>query len=81
MVLAPQAFCQFNAGFLTCKELPELLERKVFVNQVLIEFADYQTAIDCYHLSAYQRAKQYAGVADVKITFADGLGFQQLTTR
>lgn len=54
----------------------------MFVNQVLIEFADYQTAIDCYYLSAYQRAKQCVGV-DVEITFADELDFQhqQLTTR
>lgn len=74
MSLAPEAFKQFNARFLARGEKATSLEGSAFVKHVLIEFDDYQSALDCYDSPAYQRAKQARlDVADAMITIVDGL--------
>lgn len=74
MSLAPEAFRQFNARFLARGEEAETLEGQAFVKHVVIEFADYQTALDCYHSDAYQRARQARStVAEAMIVIVDGL--------
>lgn len=74
MDLAPHAFRQYHARFLARGEQAETLEGTAYTKHVVIEFADYQTALACYHSDAYQQAKaQRANVAEAMITILDGL--------
>ncbi|WP_380178470.1 DUF1330 domain-containing protein [Kalamiella sp. sgz302252] len=74
MALAPQAFKKYNAKFLARGEKAETLEGEKFIKHVLIEFADYQSALDCYHSEEYSKARTArANIADAMITIVDGM--------
>lgn len=74
MALAPAAFQAYNARFLARGGEATSLEGAAFQKHVLIEFDDYQSALDCYHSEAYQRARaERADVAEAMITIVDGL--------
>lgn len=74
MALAPLAFKKFNARFLARGENATTLEGEEFIKHVLIEFDNYQLALDCYHSVEYQQAKQQRlNVAEAMITIVDGI--------
>ncbi|MDL4915170.1 MAG: DUF1330 domain-containing protein [Enterobacterales bacterium endosymbiont of Blomia tropicalis] len=74
MDLAPAAFRRFNARFLARGGEAETLEGTPFQKHVVIEFDDYQSALQCYHSPEYQRARaEREAVADALITLVDGL--------
>jgi uncharacterized protein (DUF1330 family) len=51
------AFKKFGARFLTRGGKVEKVEGQPRSRVVVIEFADYQTALDCYRSPEYQKAK------------------------
>lgn len=72
--LAPLAFKKYQAKFIARGENATSLEGETFKKHVIIEFSDYQTALDCYHSDEYQLAKkQRESVATAMITIVDGL--------
>jgi len=72
--LAPLAFKKYQAKFIARGEKATSLEGESYVKHVVIEFPDYQTALDCYHSAEYQLArKQREQVAKAMITIVDGL--------
>ncbi|MDI9221388.1 DUF1330 domain-containing protein [Pantoea sp. EA-12] len=72
--LAPLAFKKYQAKFIARGENATSLEGEAFKKHVIIEFPDYQTALDCYHSDEYQLAKkQRENVATAMITIVDGL--------
>ena len=72
--LAPLAFKKYQAKFIARGEKATSLEGGSYVKHVVIEFPDYQTALDCYHSAEYQLArKQREQVAKAMITIVDGL--------
>jgi len=72
--LAPLAFKKYQAKFIARGENATSLEGEAFKKHVIIEFPDYQTALDCYHSDEYQLAKkQRECVATAMITIVDGL--------
>ncbi len=72
--LASLAFKKYNARFIARGETATSLEGAKYAKHVVIEFPDYQTALDCYHSAEYQQAKQQrAAVADAMITIVEGL--------
>lgn len=72
--LAPLAFKKYQAKFIARGENATSLEGEAFKKHVIIEFPDYQTALDCYHSDEYQLAKkQRENVAKAMITIVDGL--------
>ena len=74
MALAPQAFQKYNAKFLARGEKAETLEGEKFIKHVLIEFADYQSALDCYHSEEYNHAREARKqVAEAMIVIVDGV--------
>lgn len=74
MELAPLAFRKYKAKFIARGEKAISLEGEKFTKHIIIEFPDYQTALDCYQSVEYQVAKrQRESVAKVMITIVDGL--------
>lgn len=72
--LAPQAFNKYRAKFIARGETATSLEGDKFTKHVIIEFSDYQTALDCYYSEEYQQAKkQRENIAHAMITIVDGL--------
>lgn len=72
--LAPLAFNKYQAKFIARGENATSLEGDKFTKHVVIEFPDYQTALDCYHSEEYQLAKkQRENVAKAMITIVDGM--------
>ena len=72
--LAPLAFKKYQAKFIARGETATSLEGEKFAKHVVIEFPDYQTALDCYHSAEYQQAKkQRENVANAMITIVEGL--------
>ncbi|RAH27326.1 DUF1330 domain-containing protein [Pantoea agglomerans] len=72
--LAPLAFNKYQAKFIARGENATSLEGEKFTKHVVIEFPDYQTALDCYHSEEYQLAKkQRKDIAKAMITIVDGL--------
>lgn len=72
--LAPLAFNKYQAKFIARGENATSLEGEEFARHVVIEFPDYQTALDCYHSEEYQLAKkQRENVAEAMITIVNGL--------
>jgi uncharacterized protein (DUF1330 family) len=72
--LAPLAFNKYQAKFIARGENATSLEGEKFTKHVVIEFPDYQTALDCYHSEEYQLAKeQRENVAKAMITIVDGM--------
>lgn len=72
--LAPLAFKKYQGKFIARGEKATTLEGDVFVKHVVIEFPDYQLALDCYHSDEYQQAKkQREEAATAMITIVDGL--------
>ncbi len=72
--LAPLAFKKYQAKFIARGENATSPEGDEFKKHVIIEFPDYQTALDCYHSDEYQLAKkQRENVATAMITIVDGL--------
>lgn len=71
--LAPLAFKKYQAKFIARGENATSLEGEKFSRHVVIEFPDYQTALNCYHSEEYQLAKkQREHVAKAMITIVDG---------
>lgn len=63
-------FAQYGAKFLVRAGRHEVMEGATRARQVVIEFADYETALACYHSPAYQAAKALrigASVGDVLV--------------
>ena len=50
-------FAQFGARFLVRGGRFEVAEGSARARNVVIEFADYETAVACYHSEGYQAAK------------------------
>ncbi|MEQ4962259.1 DUF1330 domain-containing protein [Enterobacter hormaechei] len=72
--LAPLAFEKYQAKFIARGENATSLEGQKFTKHIVIEFPDYQTALNCYYSDEYQLAKkQREHVANVMITIVDGL--------
>ncbi|WP_414057503.1 DUF1330 domain-containing protein [Pantoea dispersa] len=72
--LAPLAFKKYQAKFIVRGEIATVLEGDKYTKHVVIEFPDYQTALDCYHSAEYQSARaQRENVAKAMITIVDGL--------
>lgn len=72
--LAPLAFKKYQAKFIARGEQATSLEGEKFTKHVIIEFPDYQTALDCYHSEEYQHAKkQREQVSNAMITIVNGL--------
>lgn len=72
--LAPKAFNKYQAKFIARGEKATSLEGEAFIKHVVIEFPDYQTALDCYHSTEYQQAKtEREHIAKAMITIVDGL--------
>ncbi|GAA0520140.1 DUF1330 domain-containing protein [Tatumella terrea] len=73
--LAPLAFKKYQAKFIARGEQATSLEGEKFTKHVIIEFSDYQTALDCYYSEEYQYAKkQRKQVSNAMITIVNGLG-------
>ena len=71
--LASLAFKKYQAKFIARGEDATSLEGDKFKKHVVIEFPDYQTALNCYHSEEYQLAKkQREHVAQAMITIVDG---------
>ena len=67
---APIAFKKYNAKILARGGSYEQLEGKGHARNVVIEFADMETALACYNSEEYQAAKAHrkeAGIADIVI--------------
>lgn len=74
MDLAPLAFKKYQAKFIARGGNATSLEGDKFSKHVLIEFPDYQTALDCYHSEEYQLArKQRENASVAMINIVDGL--------
>ncbi|AIR60442.1 hypothetical protein LH23_07170 [Cedecea neteri] len=73
--LSPAAFTRYNARFLARGGKAEVVEGDAaFSRHVVIEFADMETALACYHSPEYQRARQErANVAEAMIAIVEGL--------
>lgn len=72
--LAPLAFKKYQAKFIARGKDAISLEGEKFTKHVIIEFPDYQAALDCYHSAEYQLAKkERENVAQAMITIVDGL--------
>jgi uncharacterized protein (DUF1330 family) len=64
------AFRKFGARFLVRGGPATNVEGSVRSRVVVIEFADYQTALDCYHSPEYAKAKalrENASLADLVV--------------
>lgn len=67
---APVAFEKYNARILARGGAYQQMEGKGHARNVVIEFADMQTALACYNSAEYQTAKAHrkeAGIADIVI--------------
>lgn len=74
MDLAPAAFRRYNARFVARGGQAQTLEGQAFAKHVLIEFADMESALACYHSAEYQQARAArADVAEAMITLVEGL--------
>lgn len=65
-----KAFARFNANILARGGNYSGLEGSTHARNVVIEFASYQDALDCYQSDEYQTAKKLregAGIADIVI--------------
>ncbi|MCG5072521.1 DUF1330 domain-containing protein [Paraburkholderia tagetis] len=73
--IAPQAFKKFGAVFLARGGVSQVLEGESFERHVVIQFADMQTALACYHSPEYQAAKQKRdGHCIAQVAIVEGLG-------
>ncbi|MEE4481458.1 DUF1330 domain-containing protein [Serratia ficaria] len=74
MDLAPAAFKRYNARFIARGGEAQTLEGPSFAKHVLIEFADMESALACYHSAEYRQARAArADVAEAMITIVEGL--------
>ena len=67
---APIAFEKYNAKILARGGAFQQMEGKGHARNVVIEFADMETALACYNSAEYQAAKAHrkeAGIADIVI--------------
>lgn len=67
---APVAFEKYNARILARGGAYQQMEGKGHARNVVIEFADMETALACYNSAEYQTAKAHrkeAGIADIVI--------------
>ncbi|MCP3716775.1 DUF1330 domain-containing protein [Paraburkholderia sp. CNPSo 3281] len=72
--IAPLAFKKFGAVFLARGGAAQVLEGESFARHVVIQFADMQTALDCYRSPEYQAAKaKRDGHCVAQITIVEGL--------
>ncbi|KKW68057.1 hypothetical protein AAV94_07880 [Lampropedia cohaerens] len=72
--LAPEAFRKYGAKFLARGGKSQTLEGPAFERNVVIEFPDFQAAIDCYNSAEYQLAKtKRIGHAVSQVTIVEGL--------
>jgi uncharacterized protein (DUF1330 family) len=65
-----EAFAQFGARFLVRAGRSESVEGSARARNVVIEFPDYEAALECYRSPAYQRAlafRQSASTTDLII--------------
>ena len=67
------AFSKFGARFLARAGKHEVVEGSGASRNVVIEFADYATALDCYRSSEYAAAKALRqGAASIDIVVIEG---------
>jgi uncharacterized protein (DUF1330 family) len=67
---ANQVFRKYGARFLVRAGRHQVVEGNVRSRLVVIEFADYETALACYHSPEYQRAlalRQPCAAADIAV--------------
>ena len=66
-------FAKYGARFLVRSGRYEVIEGATRARQVVIEFADYETALACYHSPEYQAAKALrAGASDADLIVVEG---------
>jgi len=67
------AFAKYGGKFLVRAGTSETMSGSMNDRHVVIEFPDYQTALDCYHSAEYQFAIQERGeAADVDLCVVEG---------
>lgn len=67
------AFAKFGARFLVRAGRHEVAEGASRARQVVIEFADYETALACYRSPEYEAAKRLRGPASTgDLVIAEG---------
>jgi len=67
------AFQKYGARFVARGGRHEVLEGQMHSKVVVIEFADYQTAYDCYHSPEYQAAlKLRLGHSSANLAIVEG---------
>ena len=69
----PAAVEKFGGRFLARGGRVECLEGEAYPRNVVIEFPDFESAVNCYNSPVYQEAKAFAtGAADRDIIILDG---------
>lgn len=69
----PAAVEKFGGRFLARGGRVECLEGDAYPRNVVIEFPDFETAVNCYNSPEYQEAKAFAtGAAERDIIILDG---------
>ena len=69
----PAAVEKFGGRFLARGGRVECLEGEAHPRNVVIEFPDFETAVNCYNSPEYQEAKAFAtGAAERDIIILDG---------
>lgn len=69
----PAAVEKFGGRFLARGGRVECLEGEAYPRNVVIEFPDVETAVNCYNSPEYQEAKAFAtGAAERDIIILDG---------
>lgn len=75
-----EAFAKYGARFLVRGGRHVVVEGASKARQVTLEFADYETALACYHSPEYQKAKDVrAGAALGDIVIVEGYDGPQPT--
>jgi uncharacterized protein (DUF1330 family) len=66
-------FAKYGARFLVRAAPYQVVEGKTRARQVVIEFADYETALACYRSPEYQAAKRLReGSSEADLVIAEG---------
>lgn len=72
--LAPHAFRKYGARFLTQGGVTTILEGEPWDRNVVIEFKDRETALECYNSHDYRQARaERSGACLTNIMITDGI--------
>ncbi|MBY0335342.1 MAG: DUF1330 domain-containing protein [Acetobacteraceae bacterium] len=73
-----EAFAKYGARFLVRGGTSQLVEGKTRSRHVVIEFADYDTALACYRSPEYERALAHRlGKSEADLVIVEGYGGPQ----